>query len=401
MTYLLFIIKSALSDFNRNKGRTFLTSLGILIGVFSVVLLTAFGLGLKEYIKQQFQSLGSNLLYVMPGDLSGGGGFAAASGVGGIKFTLKDTQTVARVPGVITVMPMVIQMSKIQGETDSKTYQVVGSSADVFRGLNLEIDKGAEFSKTDVTKANKVVVIGAKVATQIFTDAESAIGKNIRIESLTYRVIGVIKSKGGGGLGGPSIDEHLYIPYTAAATYVEDKKFFAIYLQTEDGVDIPTLKEEIKNVLVKKYKADQFSVADQTEILSIIGSIFNILNMVLTAIAAISLVVGGIGIMNIMYVAVTERTREVGIRRAIGAKASDILWQFLSEAVILSLFGGLAGLLLAYLITLAIQSIFPAYISLDSVVLALGVSSGIGIVFGVFPARKAAQLSPIEAIRYE
>lgn len=399
MNYLVFIIKSAMSDFARNKGRTFLTSLGILIGVFSVVLLTAFGLGLKKYIQQQFESLGSNLLYVMPGDLKSG--FAAASGIGGIKFTLKDTQNLSRLTGVETAMPMVVQMSKTQGDTDTKTYEIVGSSEDIFSGMNLAIDKGNVFTKIDVSKGNRVAVIGAKVATQIFADADSALGKNLRIESLTYRVIGVAVSKGGGGLGGPSIDEHLYIPYTAAASYVEDKKFYAVYVKAADNTDLPTLKDSIKTELVKKYKADQFSVADQAELLSIIGQIFNILNTVLTAIAAISLIVGGIGIMNIMYVAVTERTREVGIRRAIGAKANDILWQFLSEAVILSLFGGLAGLFLAYLVTVAIQSLFPAYISLDSVILALGVSSTIGIVFGVFPARKAANLSPIEAIRYE
>ena len=400
MNYLVFIVKSAMADFARNKGRTFLTSLGILIGVLSVVLLTAFGLGLKEYIRLQFESLGSNLLYIMPGDIKGG--FAAASGIGGIKFTLKDATTLSRVPGVEISMPMAVQMSKTTGETDSKTVEVVGSTADIFEGMNLVVDQGVSFSKVDVTKGARVAVVGAKIPEKLFsTDASSVIGKNIRIESLTYRVIGVAAPKGGGGLGGPSLDEHLYIPYTSAASYIEDKKFYAIYVKGANGVDLPTLKEDLKKELLKKYKVDQFSVADQAEILSIIGQIFGVLNMVLTAIAAISLVVGGVGIMNIMYVAVTERTREVGIRRAIGARSSDILWQFLSEAIILSLFGGLSGLLLAFLITIGIQSIFPAYISLESVFLALGVSSGIGIVFGVFPARKAANLSPIDAIRYE
>lgn len=376
MNYFKFILKSAIFDFSRNKGRTFLTSLGILIGVFSVVLLTAFGLGLKEYIRQQFESLGTNLIYVMPGDLKSG--LAAASGVGGIKFTLKDSQNLARISGVEFSLPIAVQMSKTQGDTDSKTYEIVGSNADIFEAMNLDIQYGDKFSRADVSKGAKVAVIGAKVATQIFSSADTALGKKIRVESLSYKVIGIVKQKGGGGLGGPSIDEHIYIPYTSAGSYIEDKKFYAIYLKISDKTDLPTAKDNIRNQLLKEYKPDKFSVADQTEILSIIGSIFNILNSVLIAIAAISLLVGGIGIMNIMYVTVTERIHEIGIRRAVGATQQDILSQFIVEAVILSLFGGFTGLTLA-----------------------LGVSSAIGIVFGVMPARKASMLSPIEAIRYE
>ncbi|MCL4397441.1 ABC transporter permease [Patescibacteria group bacterium] len=401
MNYFRFILKSALFDFSRNKGRTFLTSLGILIGVLSVVLLTAFTLGLKEYIRQQFESLGTNLIYIMPGDLSSGGGMAAAGGIGGIKFTLTDAQKVSRVPGVEAALPMTAQFSKTQGETDTKTYEVVGGPADVFNTLNLEIDKGEMFTKADVGRGAKVAVIGSKVATEIFADADSALGKKIRIDNLAFRVVGILIPKGGGGLGGPSMDEHVFIPYTAASPYLEDKKFYAIYAKAANGTNLATVKADIKKELLKKYDEDKFSVADQTEILSIINSIFAILNTVLVAIAAISLLVGGIGIMNIMYVSVTERIKEIGIRRAVGATKSDILAQFLLESVILSLFGGLVGLLLAFLITLAVKSIFPAYIDLGSVALALGVSSIIGIVFGVLPARKAANLSPIEAIRYE
>lgn len=399
MTYLQFILKSAIFDFSRNKGRTFLTSLGILIGVMSVVLLTAFGLGLKEYIRQQFESLGTNLIYIMPGNITGG--LAAASGIGGIKFTANDVKSVSKVPGIEVALPMAVQMSQVQGETDTKTYEVVGSSADIFSAMNLEIDLGDKYTKADLTKNAKVAVIGSKVATEVFSSADNALRKNIKIDSISYKVIGIAKSKGGGGLGGPSIDEHIYIPYTAAASYIEDKKFYAIYAVVTSETSIPEVKDAVKKVLLKEYKEDKFSVADQTEILSVIGSIFSILNSILVAIAAISLLVGGIGIMNIMYVTVTERIREIGIRRAIGATRLDILSQFMIESVILSVFGGLTGLFLAFLITLGVQKIFPAYIDWQSVILALGVSSTIGIIFGVLPARKAAALSPIEAIRYE
>ncbi len=399
MNYFLFILKSSFEDFRRNKIRTFLTSLGILIGVASVVLLVALGLGLKKYIAQQFESIGSNLLFVMPGNLQGN--LAAASGIGGIKFTLKDAQKLGRIPGITASMPMSVQMSRIQGETDTKTYEVVGSTADIFQAMNLDIGSGKPFTKADVNKKSKVVVIGSQVATEIFASADDALGKNLRLDGLTYRVIGIVKKKGGGGIGGPSIDAHLYLPYSALAAYQEDKKFYAIYVSVAEQNNLATVKEEIKKELVKEYDADKFSVADQTEILSIVGSIFNILNSILVAIAAISLIVGGVGIMNIMYVSVIERIREIGIRRAIGATKYDILWQFLAEAVLLSLIGGFLGLTLSFIVVLALQSIFPAYINWQSVVLSLGVSSLIGVVFGVFPARQASQLSPIEAIRYE
>lgn len=401
MKYLGFILKSALEDFSRNKIRTFLTSLGILIGVASVVLLVSLGLGLKRYISQQFESLGTNLMFVLPGNpLSGGGGFRSGA-VAGISFDERDVTTIRRTKGVEIVMPFYVKFANTQANGNSGNYELIASTADIFPGLNLDVQYGEPFSKTDADEGRKRIVIGAKVAEKLYGSGGEALGKNIKIDDQSYKVIGVTKLRGGANIGGPSFDEQMYAPFKSAINFNPQKKYYAIYFKAASGVDTNFLKDEIRNSLLKRYKPDEFSVAKSEEILNAVNSIFSILNSVLVAIAAISLLVGGIGIMNIMYVSVVERIREIGIRRAIGATRRDILFQFLTEAVVLSLFGGLAGLLLAGLGVLAIQNFFPAYIDLMTVAVALGVSSAIGILFGVFPARKAAALSPIEAIRYE
>ncbi len=362
----------------------------------------AFGLGLKRYIAQQFESLGTNLLFIMPGNINSSSGFAAAGGVGGISFDDKDAATVKRVKNSGLVMPMYVKFVKTQHEGNSATYEMIASTADVFAGLNFEAQYGSYFSKADNDQGRKVVFLGFKSAEKLFGEAQKAIGDTIKIEDQSFKVIGVARSKGGGGIGGASMDEHIFIPLkTASLIFNPTKKYYAIYVKTPPNGDLTSVKDDIRKVLLKRYKADEFSVAEQKDILSTVESIFTILNSVLVAIAAISLVVGGIGIMNIMYVSVVERIHEIGIRRAIGATRGDILSQFLAESVILSLLGGLLGLLISYLIVLVIQRFFPAYIDLMSILIAVGVSSAIGITFGFFPARKAAQLSPIEAIRYE
>lgn len=398
MFYLKFIIKSALDDLRRNKIRSILTSLGILIGVASVVLLIAFGLGLKKYIADQFETLGQNLIMVLPGQ-----GFSRNGGqglIGGIQFDEKDLAKVKRIKSIHASAGYFLKTVRIESKTNSQISTLLAATADSFDVTNLEIDKGSIFSNADNEKGAKVTVLGGEIALKLFDSAQAAVGSSVTIQKQRYIVVGVLKKAGGGALGS-DIDTRAIVPFKSAISLNPNKKFFAIYAKASDSDSIVEVKSEIKKELLKRYKEDDFSVSDSSELLSTINSIFSMLNTVLVAIAAISLIVGGIGIMNIMYVTVTERIKEIGIRRAIGATKKDILYQFLSESVILSLLGGFLGLFISFLVVALIQHLFPAYIDLQSVIIALGVSSAIGIVFGVFPAKKAADLTPVEAIRYE
>lgn len=401
MNHYIFVVQSAFEDFSRNKGRTFLTSLGIVIGVLSVVILIAFGLGLKKYINDQFQSLGSNLIRVVPGQILKGGSFSSTGSMSTIRFDSRDVLKLQRVKSAEYVIPIVTRSISVTMGKGTEPATLYASTADIFVALNLKAHYGDIFTKTDVEKRSKSVVIGPKIAAKLFSTEEAAINKYIKVDNQNFKVQGVLEPKGGGGFGGPDLDSFIYMPHTTAQVFNPDKKFYAIIVKSNSNISIETAKDEIKTALLKRYKNDDFSVIDQAELLGAIEGIFGMLNTVLVAIAAVSLVVGGIGIMNIMYVTVTERIKEIGIRRALGARTSDILLQFLVESVALSILGGLMGLILAYIIVYFIQSVFPAYIDLNSVVLALGVSSIIGVVFGVFPAKKAADLSPIDAIRNE
>lgn len=401
MNYLNFILQSAYDDLRRNKIRTFLTSLGILIGVAAVVLILAFGLGLKVFITSQFQGLGTNLIFVLPGRVlsQGGGGFRPGAGtIGGTRFDEKDVLSLKRIEGIEYVVPYSVKTVRVQSKGKSEIADIRGTTEDDSVISHVEMDQGIFFDRKDVEKKSKIAVLGQTIAEKLFQSSELGLGKTIRIENHRLKVIGILKKKG--DLSHNS-DSSIFIPYTSAFVFSQDKKFFDIHIQLRDYKEIDKVKEKIKQTLLKRYKEDDFSVVEQTEILGTIGSILNAVSLLLVALGAISLVVGGVGIMNIMYVSVTERRKEIGIRRAIGATSQDILLHFLVESVLLSLFGGLIGLGLAFIIVFFIQKFFPAYIDLNSIMLALGVSSLIGIVFGVFPAKKAADLSPIDAIRYE
>ena len=402
LTYLFFVFNSAITDFSRNKVRTLLTSLGILIGVLSVVLIVAFGLGLKKSINEQFESLGSNQLILFPGKVISNGRFTGGgSAVGTIRFDEKDVTSLKRVRELKYVIPALNKSVNISGNGRTESGSLYIAGYEIFDARNLTTSVGNIFTREDSEKRKKVVVLGGVIAEKLFDEAQNAIGKIIKTDKNSFRVVGVLEKKGGGGFGGPDFDTFIYLPYKTGYIFNPDKKFLTIILVADPNISTDVAKRAISQTLLRRYKEDDFSIVELSEIQKAVTDIFGVLNIVLVGIAAISLVVGGIGIMNIMYVTVSERTKEVGVRRALGARQNDILAQFLIEAVILSVFGGLLGLLLAAGIVQGIQSFFPAYISIESVFLALGVSSAIGIVFGVFPARRASQLSPIEAIRYE
>jgi len=393
---MMHLIKAAIEDFKRNKVRTALTSLGIMIGVMSVVLLIALGLGLKNYIEGQFNSMGANLIMVMPGSGIASGGMGAGI-VGGTEFDERDINSLTRIPNIKYVVPVFFKSAGVEAGGEKKTAYIMGVNEDFFSLMNKNLIGGEEFTKSDVASGAKVAVLGNTTADDLFENPEDAVGKTVRFENLRVKVIGVEEKSGDN-----EMDKSVIIPYRTTFGNLNPKKtFWSIYVGVESKDQVQSVKDDVKETLLKRYKTDDFSVTEQSEILSTINQIFGIINTVLIAIGSISLVVGGIGIMNIMYATVTERTKEIGIRRAVGATQRDILMQFLTESLILSVFGGVMGLVFSSLIVLVVRFFFPASINLFSVLITFVISSAIGIFFGVFPARRAARLTPIEAIRYE
>jgi len=395
------LLNTAFSNFKRNKARTILTSLGIMIGVLSVVLLIALGVGLKNYLKEQFENLGSNLIMIFPGggfgDDEGGMSSFGPGMMGGTDFDEKDVRNLQKIPEADYVVPVFFKSLTIEGGGEKFTGYVEASNEDVFKVMNLTPIAGRLFTKSDVQRKTKYAVLGYVIAENLFTEPTRAVGKTIKISNQRFKVIGVIEKK-----GDQELDNSAILPYKSTFGNLNpNKTFFTIYLGVNSEENIELVKTKAEKILLKRYQEDEFSVTEQAEILSTFNQIFDIVNSILIAIGSISLIVGGIGIMNIMYATVTERTKEIGIRRAIGATQRDVLLQFLSEAVVLSVLGGLLGLLLASLIVLAVRSFFPVAINLLSVVVAFSVSSVIGVFFGVFPAKRAAELTPIEAIRYQ
>ncbi len=403
------LLKIAWRSVKSNKSRSLLTTLGVIIGVASVIILVSLGSGLKDYITSEMQDMGSNLVMVMPGDIDlkkmgagGAGGSAMSSGLAAIqssKLKLEYIDDIQQgVPQVKDIVGLVMGSALVRYQNELVSSQIMGTTENYTELTKYNFITGGFFNKADVNSGRKMAVIGHKIAEDLFGD-NPAVGEKIKIGDYRYTVVGVIEEKGGQGTMTP--DDKIYIPITVAQRQFGQDNIGLILAESKSSDDVPVVVNSIEELLKRRLKEDEFTVLDQKEILSTVSGILNTLTVALGGIAAISLVVGGIGIMNIMLVSVTERTQEIGLRKALGAKPEIILTQFLIEAVVLSVGGGIIGVLLGSGGALILGKFMPTTITLWSVVLAFAVSVAIGIIFGVAPARKASQLSPIEALRHE
>ncbi len=391
-----------------NKVRTGLTMLGIVIGIGSVVAMMSIGQGATADITSNIQSLGSNLLVVMPGS-QGGVGSNVRQGAGSAKtLTMEDSQAIEKnIQNIVAVAPTVSSRKQVVYKANNTNTSIDGVDENYFSAKNIEMELGSFIDQNAVKKIYKVAVIGPTTRDDLFGAGSNPVGESVKINNQKFTVIGVTKSKGGSGFG--SSDDLIYIPLTTAQRYLTGGSVLSnINIQVASEDLMSTVQEQVNALLLERHKISNpdeadFSIINQADIIGAVSSVTGSMTLLLGAIAGISLVVGGIGIMNMMLTNVTERTREIGLRKSLGAKNKDISLQFLTESVVLTVAGGLMGILLGWFVSWIVTKVsgMTTIVTFTSVMLAFGVSAFIGVVFGYYPARRASSLNPIEALRYE
>ncbi len=399
------IFQIAMKSLLRNKTRTFLTMLGIIIGVAAVITMLAVGQGAKKIVDDQINSMGTNVITMMSNMFNRSSVRTEAGGSSGLK--LEDVENIkAEYKDILYASAMVRSWGQLKYKSLNWRTSVMGVDVDFQFIRNYEMEEGEFFTSNDVRSGSKVVVIGNTIATNLFPN-ESPVGKIIRVRNVPVKVVGVFKSKGQSVMGGDQ-DDVVIAPYSMVlGRLVGDRRpSLSIFVSAVSKEAIPKLQEDLMEYLLSRNRtatSDDFIVRSQTDIAETSNSVSNTMTLLLASIAGISLLVGGIGIMNIMLVSVTERIKEIGIRMAVGAKKKDVLLQFIIEAVMISALGGIIGILLGFGTSMVLEKIMKWSIAITSwsVILSVTFSCAIGIFFGWYPAKKAANLNLIDALRYE
>lgn len=401
------LLQETVTSINANRARTSLTILGIVIGIASVIVMLAIGNGAQASIASSISSLGSNIITITGGGGQRTGGVSAGRS-NQQTLTLADAEAIENTLEIVKdVSPELNSRSQVVAEDNNTNTTIIGVVPAYEPAHSVSVEDGTFISDSHYRSGAKVVVLGPTTRDDLFGVGGDAVGKEIKIGSNRFRVIGVTVSKGGSGFG--NADDRIFIPLTTSLRYIAGGEYVStIAVTTENQEDIAQMQTDVSELLLARHNKEtmaeaDFSIFNQADLASTAQSITNIFTILLSSVASISLLVGGIGIMNMMLTNVRERTREIGLRKAIGAKKKDISYQFLVESIIVTVIGGVIGVLLGVLVSFAISSlgILQASVTTGPVFLAFGVSAAIGIIFGYYPAKKASELNPIEALRYE